>query len=862
MTKPWERGSLPGASVRPFQKNINCTMSTYTTSVKFAELPVGGNASGANDDSKIVQSSDVQEGESNIRQDDATVFVDDGNVVRNDTSAISHISRSILRLNDTNYDEQSIKTFLSRPIILRQNAFNITDTYSTFSAQSMPYTALQLPAAVMWREKLAGIFGIRMDMRFRIVVNANRFQQGRYIMSFTPLACPVRSTSQLKEFAFNNAHMATLVQRTSVPRVEIDLCNDTVGELVVPFMSTRTFYNLTDILTSVDNNSLGFLNVYPYSAMVSPAGSTTAGYTVYVSFENITLFGAASAQSGLGRRKNVQDAELSNKLNGPISGVSSALSKGFKEFAHIPLLSTYANSIAWVADRVTSVASVFGWSKPNQGDSQVKFNLLQAPNHNTVDGDSDARPLSFMSKPGVTAIDGLSGTSYDEMDFSYIVRKPAWFQTMTWGTGTAAGATITNGGFQVVPYVQTTVSGCYNFQPVAFVAWLFQYWRGSLRYRFKFVKTEFHSGRLSIAFFPVSGTAFTGNSSYVHRIIVDIREMNEVEFVVPYISPTPWSYTATGNIVVAVVDPLVAPATVSSSVTILCEISGGEDFEVAVPTTQNINFTPSVLVPQSGLENVNELVSMNIGNSTVVADPNVSSATTIGDKVSSFRALLKRYTPLRYLNNTAAGGATWNAPSVQMITDAVYVVNTTPPANFIRADAYSIVISCYAMSRGGVRVRDIINKNMFPGTNIYGPSMSKVSTQSEVNNLFFSNTLQNGVFTIEPSWNAHVQYQDLQLNGVITVENPQYTPTYARAVCDQWNIQGAQGTAIGPLASTTNQQLFITLPFSMGNPAAVDGQSLHNIHRALADDADFSVFISVPPMYIHGGSTSPRLGLA
>jgi hypothetical protein len=836
-------------------------MSTYNTTVKFAELPVGGNITNETDTSSVVQSSDVKEGSGNTAAEDVTVFVDDGNVVRNDTSAVSHISRSILQMNDTNFDEQSIKTFLARPIILKQGVFDITDTYTFFNSQSMPYTALQLPSAIMWREKLAGIFGIRMDMRFRIVVNANRFQQGRYIMSFMPLASPVRSTSGLKELAFNNAHMATLVQRTTVPRVEIDLANDTVGELVVPFMSCRTFYNLTDILSSVDNNSLGFLNIYPYSPLVSPAGSTTAGYTVYVSFENITLFGAASAQSGLGRRKkDVQNAELSNKMNGPISSVSSALSKGFKEFAHIPLLSTYANSISWVADRVTSVASVFGWSKPNQGDSQVKFNLLQAPNHNTVDGDSDARPLSFLSKPGVTAIDGLSGTSYDEMDFSYIVRKPAWFKTMTWSNIQTAGSTITDGTFFVYPYVQTTVAGRYNFQPVAFVAWLFQYWRGSLRYRFKFVKTEFHSGRLSIAFFPASGTAYTGNAAYVHRIIVDIREMNEVEFVVPYISPNPWSYTNTGSIVVSIVDPLVNPATVSNSITVLCEISGGDDFEVAVPTTQNINFTPSILVPQSGLENVNELITMNIGNSTVVADPNVSSSTTIGDKVSSFRALLKRYTPIRNTDNSIAGGSLLNGPTVQMVTDAIYTVNTTPPARYWRADAYSIVCSCYAMSRGGVRIRDVINKNMFSGTNIYGPSISKVSTQSEVSNLFFGNTIQLNPANFENAWNSHVHIQDLQLNGVITLENPQYTPTYARAVCDQWNIQGAQGTAIGPLASTTNQQVFISLPVSMSSPTAVEGESLHNIYRALADDADFSVFISVPPMFISGATVQPRLG--
>lgn len=841
-------------------------MSTDTTTVKFANLDPFGSANGSQTSVPVTEDTSVHVGNSNSDKQDATVFVDDANVVVRDPSHNAHIDNTILSLNDTNFDEQSIKSFLARPIIVKQDLFSTTDTYSTFSAQSMPYTALQSTNAVIWREKLAGIYGIRMDMKFRIVVNANRFQQGRYIMGWVPIAGPVRTASLLKENYFNQAHMATLVQRTTVPHVEIDLCNDTVAELVVPFVSSRAFYPLNSILTSIDTGSLGFLNVYPYSPLVSPAGALTAGYTVYVSFENVRLFGAASAQSGLKRRhKNPQQSEIAQTNNGPISSVSSALSKGFKEFAHIPLLSTYANSISWVADRVTNVASVFGWSKPTAGDSMGKMLILQAPNHNTIDGDSDSRPMSYLSKPGVVALDGFSGTDYDEMDFSYIVRKPAWFKTMTWTSSQVAGDLITGGSFDVSPRQEYTVSASVNFQPIAFVTSFFKQWRGSLRFRFKIVRTEFHSGRLSIAFFPgISGSIFTANAAYVHRQIVDIRESTEIEILVPFINIEPWATGSIGAIHITVVDPLCAPATVSSSITILTEISGGEDFEVAVPSAAR-NLVPTSIVPQSGLENENSLLTMNIGNSTVVSDPNISSSTSIGDKVSSFRALLKRFTPIRLKDNATAATGLLNDVSLRFWPDAIPFVTSTLPAQYYRCDHYGLVASCYALTRGGVRIRDVINKNLLQGTtaNYYGPSMATAFTLSDATSYVETNVLSTlPVTLIEPSTGSHIVFQDLALNGVITIECPQYTNTFGKALCDQMWVQSSYGIPVGPSSSLSQQQLWINLPQkTIISVPAVAGQQVHNVYRALADDGDFSLFISVPPMKEVGASTNQRTAL-
>jgi hypothetical protein len=804
-----------------------------------------------NSDQVIVEDPSVKAVSGDSRPADTTMFVDDANVVERDLSHAAHIDNTFLDLQDTDTMTQDIISFLAKPIVLASGTFSTTDTYSFLNNYSMPYAAFTASQGLVWTQKLAGIFGIRMDMRFRIVVNANRFQQGRYCIGWVPLAAPLTSVSTFKEIAFNNSHMATLVQRTTIPHVEFDLCDDTTAELVVPYVSSRNFYEMNSVLSTTNNYALGYLNVYPYSPMVSPAGSTTAGYTLYVSLENVKLFGAASAQSGL-RGKKIRDHEVSNKANGPISSISSAISKGFKEFEKVPLISSFAGQVSWIADRVTGVASIFGWSKPTQGDSLMKVVLYQGGNHNCIDGDSDARPVSFLSKPGVTKLNGVSGTEFDEMDFSYIVRKPAWFATYTWSNASPSGtvlATILN-----TPDQRYIVGGATHFQPVAFVNALFMHWRGSLRYRLKFVRTEFHSGRIQIAFYPgTSSITYVGNAAYVHRMIVDIRETPEIDFVVPYISAGAYTVGNTGAIVISVADALVAPAVVSASVTILAEICGGEDMEFAIP--QNFNYTPRVFTPQSGL-NVDKLTVMNIGSTTVTANPNLNSAVAVGDKVSSFRAYLKRYHPITSNNYGITSTVLQNGSSYNINVDGIPGIgNGAPPTDYFRADLTATVASCYAIWRGGVRIRAVVNKNMFisTATQLNTPSMSRVYTypanstgQASGSSMFF------GSGGVEVNMNSHQQFQDLRNNAIISAEVPQYNGLVARSVVDCMFYQGAgvnYQMSSGTDGSMTNVQLGIALPLSQTSGiTAIAGQQLWSFFRSLADDGEFGCFISVPAM--------------
>lgn len=828
--------------------NNSGTGSSVKVSISETTSPIEQGPSGSGSSTKIPDDTIAIEAVGSLEQRATTQFVDDSVMVMRDESHIAHIDKTILKLNDSQTSQENLLNFLSKPIILTRGNFAITDTFSVFNSFSMPNALLNGVNSPIWTQKLTGFFGIRMDMRFRIVVNANKFQQGRYIMGWTPLGGATNTISNLKNLNFNQAHNATLVQRTTVPHVELDLSTNTVAELLVPFASVHAFYPLNTLISDTDVASLGYLNIYPYDSLKAPTGSSTCGYTVYVSFENVSLYGASSIQGG----HSPGDKEVSNKSNGPISGVASAVSKGFKEFGKIPLIGDYAKGISWIADRISSTASVFGFSKPVAGDSLSKMMLLNAPTHSTVDGDSDARTLSYLSKPGVVPLEGLSGTSYDEMDFSYIKARYAWFLTANWSLTQIP--TIVVASILVSPATgQLSASGAFSFTPVRFISRQFRYWRGSLKFRFKIVKTEYHSGRLEFAFFPTDETTATFDSAYVNRLIVDIRDHSEIELIIPYISRTLWTdcESATGLLQVTVVDALVAPSSVSASINILCEIAGGEDFEVAVP--DNFECTPYVFTPQgySQDENVSTIISTTIGSSSINADPHLMSSITIGDKVSSVRAYLKRFVALQAPNNTAA--AMFNNKVVTIVPDVILSYQGTYAAtdSVLMADHLSIWASCYTFMSGGIRIRDILDYGL---TNLGIPvSRSSVMAVLDIDRSSTSATAMvtpsasKGGFSIA----FHRVPQDIGSNNTITVEVPQYTKSYSRNLvdCTLYQTGGAYNTANSYNGSGSVSPSRLNIVAQSGiTITSQNGYGFHNLYRSGADDLNLSGFISIPPM--------------
>lgn len=790
----------------------------------------------------------------------STAFISDADVVVSEMPKPKSLSEQYLQHNHSVTDA-NILTYLGKPVRLAAGLLDSADTATTFPGYAVPHSILNRP---LFLSKLKGFFGFRATTVLTVHINATRFQQGRYMLTWVPLG---GTTSDLGSPGqqWVDMHSATLTQRTTLPRVEFDLNCDTSAELRIPFASTQDYFPLSALNGTLLEGSWGHARIFPYSPLNAVAGSTSCAYTLWAHFEDIELIGPSVPQgavfqsavsSSRKKKKNLSQAEAKSQDVGPVESMALKIGKAAQFLTPIPVIGAFASQVPWVTDIVANVASVFGWSRPINLHHVMRNHIANMPYSTNINAVDNSFPLSLDVKNQVGVMPGFSGTDTDEMDITYLAQIPFWNYTAEWTTLQIEDTPLIEPLVAPFDNIKTQTYGVLtanHYGPCQYLTQKFAYWRGSMRYRLKFVKTEFHSGRLAISFTPYSSmatrvpTASLADTDYTYRDVIDIRETNEYEFTVPYVSETPYLMNTTGaemgQISIRVIDPLVAPDTVASSVEILIEMSMGPDAEFAL-----LNNRPKCVVNpivyQSAVEsNSCALGSKMIGDSTHGVFQTETAQAAIGEKIISFRALLKKftpildrssiYTPARYL-------------SVHSHAFAVTDYTAGGPALWVPRqlnDLLGELTSFYAFSRGSVRLK------YDPGVNssksvmafidytqlAYDDNASAVVQRS-------SNTIGN---TIEdPATHASVSTYVISPYGTNTLEvqTPQYTLLHSRANADL----GASASR-RMIMSRTSTVPRHGVTFMHNNEVAedtIDG----NIYRATGDDHNLSGFISIPPL--------------
>lgn len=144
----------------------------------------------------------------------------------------------------------------------------------------------------------------------------------------------------------------------------------------------------------------------------------------------------------------------------------------------------------------------------------------------------------------------------------------------------------------------------YNVPPVTVISSLYQQWRGTLEFRFDFVCSMFHTGRVLVAYIPGlhgdSCTITLNQARSSPHMVFSLQDSNTFTFKVPYISDKPWWYrkycssqrrkeeNAPSKLVMFVLNPLVVMESVSPAIEILVYVRAGDDFEVSVPVQPSV----------------------------------------------------------------------------------------------------------------------------------------------------------------------------------------------------------------------------------------------------------------------------------
>jgi hypothetical protein len=751
--------------------------------------------------------------------------------------------------------DQDVKQFLGKPTIIKSGSFSSTDTFSTFSSMNLPLFMFQNSS--MYSDKVKGYLGFRASVVLKLVVNANRFQQGRYNISYVAAGGADSVSPKTTKWAFD--HVATLVQRTTLPHVELDLCCDTEATIKIPYNNAFNFFPFTSLATVPSVGTFGTAFLYPYVPLSAATGNLTCSFTLYAWFEDVQLVSAALPQSGRlvfskKSRKTETEVEQDSMNAGPISSALIKVRDASTLLAKVPLLSSYATGAAWLSDILASSAKVFGWSKPVVLSAPLRIIQTLAPYSANTDGPDMSYPLSLAYNNSVGVANGFSGTDVDEMSFSFLNTIPVWIFTINWTTAQASNTNLLNlhncPQFNVHTTTVNTATVS-HFAPYQYLATMFKFWRGSMVYKLKFVKTEFHSGRLLVSYSPnnfLDGSTAGDipdltSSAFIHRQIIDVREANEFTFVIPYISDSPYRETyssnegSTGFFSLLVLDPLIAPATVSQSISIIVERCTGPDFEFGVPESQAYTYF-SGITPQSGaLEPFSECSNLNttIGTSACTDDQALNALHCIGERISSVRALLKMPNRLNTLADPTVSGYLNVTPFGIPTGTIVTTVNTPPPVN---ADIYASFASCYVYSRGGVRIKfldDVTVTQSAPLSIILDTRDGSTTSRQQL--VHYAALDPAGTALTSVMNNMPVMYYRASFTGEVQV--PQYFRFHSRVnsdcVMNVANLYANGGAGLAPAVFVTRRAIPLT-------------NSKATVLRSISDDGNFGGFLSIPPM--------------
>ena len=712
-------------------------------------------------------------------------------------------------------NDEDLKTFLAKPRPLK------TGTLSDVALVDSQLFRISLNGANLfttgsiWYQKLLGYYGLSGDIRLRLQVNANPFQCGLLKLCYIPCLNDMGTST------FD--HTTSPVAYSQLPGIVYDINCNTEVDLVIPYHHVVSQYQLASGV-----GSWGTVYCFYYTAFSNATGSAYPDYTLWVSIEDSTLTGPALpiiAQAGKRKVKiNKKDREQEN-ASGPVQSFIDSALPYVEAMAEVPLLSTIATPVSWIASGISAVCSWFGWSKPLNTQIPARMRRTYFEDINNSNSASNAVPLAVSRNNQLEIDPSLTWEDQDEMAIRYIAGKSGYYKRFQWSTADITGTELLN--FKVDPTnFGEVIGGNTYLTPTGYLSRIFGMWRGSICFRFRFAKTEFHNGRVIISFAPQppgsSAVALTlEDTNYLLREVVDVRSGSEFVFTIPYyaISPYLMRGQGVGTLSVMVLNPLTNPAVVTSNITCNVEQYSGDDIEFAFPKDTDFSFKS--IIAQSGDKTVTPgcaIAAKVIGSAHIDVDTaHLQARYCIGEKVTTLKQLVMRSSYFPLLNTSGSNDQTLGGfkPHVFLSTPAGVPVDTI-----------SKIAPLYTFARGSLNFTFVAPDKVDPATT---PRFSGVINSCNQTN---NSNLGTGAGTFANCNNESFMFEDTAF-GPVHVNVPTYSQCPAMLVTPYNGANVSQNTSI-----TSRSYLF-----RMSDNGTLPSTATF---RGGADDFYCSLFIGVP----------------
>ncbi len=547
-----------------------------------------------------------------------------------------------------------LSNFLKRPVRIINFTWAESDTVGTIRSFD-PWFLFFNDARIKY--KLNNFSFIQADLKLKIMINASPFYYGAMIAAYQPL--PNLTTSTI----VNDAGTRWLIPYSQRPHLWIYPQNNEAGTMTLPYFNFRNWIRIQVGQDFTDMGNLKFIN---YTTLQSANGVTAAGVSiqVYAWAENVRISGPS-----VGLALQAGDEYGQGVVSGPASAIASIASR----LTDLPVIGRFATATRIGAGAVSAIASLFGFTNvPVIADAQP-FRPCPFPQLASSEIGYPIEKLTLDPKNELTVDPVTLGlTNQDELAIPYLVQKESLLTTMTWATTDAVDdilftSIVTPWLFDTDAQTQAKV----YLTPMAWVGALFQEWRGDIIFRFRFICSQYHKGRVRISFDPAgySATNLTNDavsSTVVFTKVVDLGKDSDVEIRIPYqqaiawlliqssnFSTNPYSISKTpsflhngafdnGTITVRVLTALTAPV-LTSNINCLVFVRGADNLEFANPS--NLNADLSYFPVQSGnyesTGKSEETQDILAGISQTKSDPN-RYLVNFGESIGSLRKIMRR----------------------------------------------------------------------------------------------------------------------------------------------------------------------------------------------------------------------------
>jgi hypothetical protein len=571
----------------------------------------------------------------------------------------SHLSEIL----DDSVTQATLKDFLARPVRIASGSWSESSTTGTNIFSINPWNLFFANSRIV--NKLHNFGFIRCNLHVKVVINASPFYYGRSLVHYRPLTS---FKTQVPEVT-NNIELVPYSQR---PSIWIRPEDNTGGELKLPFFWYKNWVN---VQSAAEFTQLGQLRMTVYTPLQSANAvvGTGVSYQVYAWAEDVVLSGAT-----LSLAMQSQDEYVS----GPISGPATALSRIAASFT--PTFGKFATATSLALKTTADIARMFGFTNVPVIEPTQPVRISQFANFASTETGYPLEKLTIDAKNELTVSPDVLGLpDEDQLVVKNLVTRSSYLTKTTWRTSDATNTNLFYANVHPRAMVTALIDGttrAIHTTPMGHVAHGFRAWRGDIVYEFDVVASQYHKGKLQLAFDPQGDAtnnvvAVGDTATGAYTVIMDLSKERTVSMRIPYQQAFGWLSTDNSNevidvfststsptfvydptryngaISVKVLNALTAPVD-PSNVEILVRIRGGENLEFANP--DGFRSTLSYFRPQSEDEVV-EVAGSNEPSLDVKR-----GLMNYGEVVRSLRPLFRRttYSTPVVFNVTGSSGYT------------------------------------------------------------------------------------------------------------------------------------------------------------------------------------------------------------